>query len=35
MNNKHEVDSALAVGAQKARKVAQGVLARVRQKIGY
>ena len=35
MNNKHEVDSALDVGAQKARKVAQGVLARVRQKIGY
>ncbi|WP_347173045.1 tryptophan--tRNA ligase [Polaribacter uvawellassae] len=35
MNNLHELDEALAVGAEKARKVAAGVLKRVRTKIGY
>lgn len=35
MENKHEIDEALAIGAQKARKVAKGVLERVRVKIGY
>ena len=35
MNNKNEIDDALAIGAKKARKVASGVLNRVRQKIGY
>ncbi len=35
MNNKHEIDEALAVGAEKARAVAQQVLGRVRDKVGY
>ena len=35
MNNQHEVDEALAVGAEKARKVASEVLKRVREKLGY
>jgi len=35
MDNKHEIDKALSVGAEKARKVAQGVLKRTREKLGY
>ncbi|MGJ8738384.1 tryptophan--tRNA ligase [Zobellia laminariae] len=35
MNNTQEVDEALAIGAEKARKVANGVLERVRTKLGY
>ena len=35
MNNLNEIDDALAIGAEKARKVAKGVLKRVREKIGY
>jgi len=35
MENKHEIDEALEVGAEKASKVANDVLQRVRQKIGY
>ncbi len=35
MENKGEIDKALAVGAEKARKVAQDVLQRVRGKAGY
>lgn len=35
MENKHEIDEALAVGAEKARSVASDVLKRVRTKIGY
>lgn len=35
MDNQHEIDEALAVGAEKARAVAQEVLQRVREKIGY
>ena len=35
MNNLEEVDKALEIGAQKARKVAQVVLQRVRTKLGY
>lgn len=35
MENKHEIDSALADGAAKARKVASEVLKRVREKVGY
>ena len=35
MNHKNEVDEALAFGAEKARKVADKVLARVREKLGY
>ncbi|MDO6818213.1 tryptophan--tRNA ligase [Zobellia sp. 1_MG-2023] len=35
MNNTKEVDEALAIGAEKARKVADGVLERVREKLGY
>ncbi len=35
MNNLHEIDDALAVGAEKARKVASEVLSRVRKKLGY
>ena len=35
MNNLNEIDDALAIGAEKARKVADGVLKRVREKIGY
>lgn len=35
MNNLNEVDEALAIGAEKASNVANGVLNRVRKKIGY
>ena len=35
MENPKEIDDALAIGAEKARKVAQSVLKRVREKIGY
>jgi tryptophanyl-tRNA synthetase len=35
MNHLDEVDEALAVGAEKAKKVADGVLNRVRSKVGY
>ncbi len=35
MNHLNEVDEALAIGAEKARKVADGVLERVREKLGY
>ena len=35
MENKHEIDAALEIGAQKATIVANGVLKRVRAKIGY
>ncbi|SIS37914.1 tryptophanyl-tRNA synthetase [Zobellia uliginosa] len=35
MNHPQEVDEALAIGAEKARKVADGVLQRVREKLGY
>lgn len=35
MNNKHEIDEALALGAEKARKIADEVLKRVREKVGY
>ncbi|MGB0891260.1 MAG: tryptophan--tRNA ligase [Flavobacteriaceae bacterium] len=35
MENRHEIDEALAVGAKKAKKVAGEVLSRVREKIGY
>ncbi len=35
MNNLNEIDAALAVGADKARKVADGVLGRVRKVVGY
>jgi len=35
MNNLSEVDEALALGAEKAKKVADGVLERVREKLGY
>ena len=35
MNNLHEIDEALALGAEKAKKVADGVLKRVRDKVGY
>ena len=35
MNNLSEVDAALAAGAEKARKVADAVLKRVREKVGY
>tara|TARA_R110002073_G_scaffold279026_1_gene443190 strand:+ start:478893 stop:479861 length:969 start_codon:yes stop_codon:yes gene_type:complete len=35
MNNLNELDEALAIGATKARKVAQEVLGRVREKLGY
>jgi len=35
MNNLKEVDEALEIGAEKARKVAQEVLIRVRSKLGY
>ena len=35
MNNKHEIDDALQIGATKAKKVALEVLQRVRSKIGY
>lgn len=35
MSHTQEVDEALAIGAEKARKVANAVLARVREKLGY
>ncbi len=35
MNNLDEIDKALSFGAEKARKVADEVLARVRRKLGY
>ena len=35
MNNLNEIDAALAVGAKKARLVADSVLKRVREKVGY
>ncbi len=35
MNNLQEIDEALALGAEKAKKVADGVLKRVRDKVGY
>lgn len=35
MENLSEVDEALAIGAAKARKVADGVLKRVRERVGY
>ncbi|WP_350284156.1 tryptophan--tRNA ligase [uncultured Croceitalea sp.] len=35
MNHLNEVDEALALGAEKAKKVADDVLARVREKVGY
>lgn len=35
MENRHEIDEALAVGAEKARVIAKDVLKRVRGKIGY
>ena len=35
MTHKNEIDAALQIGAEKARKVAQEVLQRVRSKIGY
>ena len=35
MDNPHEIDEVLAIGAQKAGKVADEVLARVRSKVGY
>jgi tryptophanyl-tRNA synthetase len=35
MENKHEIDQALTIGAEKARITANSVLKRVREKIGY
>ena len=35
MKNLNEIDDALVFGAEKARKVANGVLERVRVKLGY
>lgn len=35
MNHLNELDDALALGAEKAKKVADGVLGRVREKLGY
>src|SRR5690606_36926757 len=35
MTNTHEIESALTIGAEKARKVAQSVLSRVRESLGY
>ncbi len=35
MDNLNEIDAALAVGAQKAKAIADTVLARVREKVGY
>ncbi|MEM6718340.1 MAG: tryptophan--tRNA ligase [Bacteroidota bacterium] len=35
MENKNEIDAALAIGAKKAHIIANGVLARVREKVGY
>ena len=35
MSNRNELDEALALGAEKAREVANGVLKKVREKLGY
>jgi tryptophanyl-tRNA synthetase len=35
MNNLPEIDKALAEGAEKASKIADGILKRVRQKLGF
>jgi tryptophanyl-tRNA synthetase len=35
MSDKSQIDEALKLGSQKARKVAQEVLQRVRSKVGY
>ncbi len=35
MNNLSEIDKALTIGAEKAKKIANGVLDRVREKVGY
>jgi tryptophanyl-tRNA synthetase len=35
MNHTEEIDKALAVGAEKAALVANSVLTRVREKVGY
>jgi tryptophanyl-tRNA synthetase len=35
MTHKEEIDAALNIGAERARKVASGVLRRVREKVGY
>jgi len=35
MENLDEIDKALSVGAEKANKVANNVLGRVRNKLGY
>jgi len=35
MNNLNEIDKALAIGAEKAKLVANNVLSRVRKKAGY
>ena len=35
MENKHEIDDALSIGAEKARKIATATLKRVRTKVGY
>ncbi len=35
MENRHEIDEALAIGAEKARVIAKNVLKRVRDKVGY
>lgn len=35
IENKNEIDAALTIGAEKARKIANEVLARVRKKVGY
>jgi tryptophanyl-tRNA synthetase len=35
MDNLNEIDDALTVGAKKAAEVANNVLARVRNKLGY
>ena len=35
MDNLDKVDEALAIGAEKAKKVADQVLDRVRKKVGY
>ena len=35
MNNLNEIDAALAIGAEKAKVVANAVINRVREKVGY
>jgi tryptophanyl-tRNA synthetase len=35
MNNLEEIDRLLAIGAEKAKAVANNVLNRVREKVGY